>query len=122
MAVQIAFPLGEEVRDDRLKLARQDARLEIRKHPALHGLQYLRCRPVPLAGLNNGIVRGDIICIEFVKKSGLLREDRRGQSKRVSRLVFRPHQCGVAWEVVWTLLQKIVEWHIQAKRLRRQCR
>ena len=50
---------------------------------------------MPLAGPNNGIVRGDIICIEFVKKSRVLREDRRGQSKRVLRLAFRPLQCGV---------------------------
>jgi hypothetical protein len=36
---------------------------------------------VPLAGLEDGIVRRNISRIEFVHKSGVLREDWRGQSE-----------------------------------------
>jgi hypothetical protein len=74
VAVQIAFPFGEEVGNDRLKLARQDSLFEIRKHPASHGLQDLGSRPVPLAGLEDGIVSGDISGIEFVKQLRILRK------------------------------------------------
>ena len=69
-----------------------------------------------LARLADGIMCGDISGIEFVHKSRMLREDRRGQSERCLRVVLRPHQRGV----VGGLLQKIMERHIQAKRLRRQ--
>jgi len=36
---------------------------------------------VPLAGVEDGIVRRDIVGIKFVQKSGLLRKDWRGQSE-----------------------------------------
>jgi len=77
---------------------------------------------VPLAGLEHGLVSSDVGGIDFVQQRRMLRENRRGQSKRVLRLAFRPRQCGVVCGVVGALLQKIVEWHIQAKWLRWQCR
>ena len=76
---------------------------------------------MPLAGLEHGLVSSDVGGIDFVQQRRMLRENRRGQSQRVLRIAFRPHQCGLVSGVVGALLQKIVEWHIQAKWLRRQC-
>ena len=47
VAIQIAFPLGEKIRNDRLKIARHNARFEIGNHPAAHVLENTRRRPVP---------------------------------------------------------------------------
>src|SRR5438445_10570239 len=41
MAIEIAFPFGEEVGDYRLEVPWKRAGLEVRKHPAFHGLQDL---------------------------------------------------------------------------------
>jgi hypothetical protein len=72
---------------------------------------------MPLAGLEDGIVRRHISGIEFVHKSGLLRKDWRGQSESSSGLVLHPRQWGGG---IRGLLQKVVQRHIQPKRLRRQ--
>ena len=72
---------------------------------------------MPLAGLEDGIVLRDIGGIEFVQKSGVLRKDWRGKSKCSSGLVLHPRQRGGG---IRGLLQKVVQGHIQPKRLRRQ--
>ena len=45
VAIQIAFPLREQVGDDGVKIARQHARLDIGKQPAAHGAIDDRPRP-----------------------------------------------------------------------------
>ena len=64
----------------------------------------------------NSLVRGDVGVVDLVQERGILREDRRGQSKRCSGLMLHPRQCGGG-----IFLQKIVERHIQTKRLGWQC-
>jgi len=71
---------------------------------------------VPLAGLEDRIVSGDVRGIKFEKESGVLREARSGQRQRGLRLMFLPAPASGDWG----FLQKIVERHIQAKRLPRQ--
>ena len=74
MAIEIAFPFGEEVGDDRLEVPWKRAGLEVRKHPAFHGLQDLGSRPVPLPCANHGFVRGNVLFIEIVKQLRILRK------------------------------------------------
>src|SRR5262245_39310511 len=75
VAVQIAFPLSKKVGNDRLKLARQNSRLEVRSHPTAHGLNNFGSRPVPLPGTENCFVRGDVGSINLMQECWLLRED-----------------------------------------------
>src|SRR5205823_9651058 len=42
MAVEIALPLGEEIRNDRMQMAWKYTRLQIRNGPSAHGLCYVR--------------------------------------------------------------------------------
>ena len=49
MAIEVALVLGEEVGDDRMKIARQQPRLEIGESPALHRMIDLLRRPMTLA-------------------------------------------------------------------------
>src|SRR5215472_14179601 len=47
VAVEVAFPLGEEIRDDGVELARQDARFDVRKEPSPHAAVNQRGWPAP---------------------------------------------------------------------------
>src|SRR5260370_39703602 len=59
MAIEIAFPFGEEVGDYRLEVPWKRAGLEVRKHPAFHGLQDLGSRAMPLPSANHAFLRGN---------------------------------------------------------------
>ena len=74
MTVKIAFPLGEKVSDDRLEVSRKYLGLEVRKHPAFHGLQDLGSGPVALSCAKYGFVRRNVLLIEIVKQFRMLRE------------------------------------------------
>src|SRR5262245_38059577 len=49
MAVQIAFPLGKKISDDRMKITRQHPRLNVGKTPAPQAAHDERPAPVSLA-------------------------------------------------------------------------
>jgi len=70
VTIEIALPLSEQVRDGRLKISRQYARFEIRKHPSAHGLKNSGGWPIPLAGLQDMFVRGDIFRVQVMFDQG----------------------------------------------------
>ena len=102
VTIEVAFPLREQVSDDRLKVPWKHPGLEVRKHPAVHGLQDLGNRPLALARANNPFVRGNILLIEIVKQFRILRKHGRRQGLGFPQL--RP----VRRRVVRRLLQEFV--------------
>ena len=46
MTIEVTLPFGEQVRDDRLEIARPNTRLNPREHPATHRLVDLGRRPL----------------------------------------------------------------------------
>src|SRR5262249_41827201 len=49
VAIEVAFVLSEQIRDDRMEIARQEARFQERHRPATHGVQDFRDWPVAFA-------------------------------------------------------------------------
>jgi len=114
MAIEIAFPLREQIGNDGLEISRQGDRLEIGKHPSLHVLEDKRGRPLPLARLKHVVVGGDIRGIKFVQKFRVLRKHGRREDRRFSlRNGSRPLRA---------LLKKAVQRNIETKRLSGHCR
>ncbi len=83
VTIEVAFRLSKQIGDERVELARQQARAEIGKHPAAHGVVNLRDRVVALPVLRK------IVLIRSVKQLGISRKNgigkRLGNSRRWRR-------------------------------------
>jgi len=112
MAIEIAFPLREKVRDDGLEVSRQSERLEIGKHPSTHVPEDPRCGPLPFAGTKNVIVRGNVRGIQLVEERRVLWKDGGWKGHRI------------CWRNDRSLsaLKKAVQRNIETERLSRDGR
>jgi hypothetical protein len=66
VAIEIAFPLREEVGDDGPKFSGEHSGFKIGSHPAAHGFEDAIGGPVTLAGADDRVVGGDVLRVEFV--------------------------------------------------------
>jgi hypothetical protein len=84
IAAQVAFPLGEEIADNRVEVSRQNPRLEVREQPAPHAPINQRLRPAPLIGVV-GVPPRNVILVRRLEEVRMLRENGLGQSLRLER-------------------------------------
>jgi hypothetical protein len=110
VAIEIAFPLGEEVGNDGLKFSGKNSGFEIGCHPAAHSFEDAIRGLVALASVDDGVVRGDVVRVEIVHEFGMLREDWLGERDRALRKRRERLAGGV--------LKEFVERDVQAEGLR----
>src|SRR5581483_7714021 len=108
VAVEIAFPFGEEISDDGVKISRQNPRFEIRKQPAAHRPINERRRPPAAVRRSTRPVRGNIVSM-VAQQFRMLGEHRVGQLLRFGRRKRRRWSGGL-------FSKQIVQSHIQPER------